>query len=56
MDVLKQPHDKFFRSTFGQVKVASNFLSNYLPKDLVNIIDMSTLEPQKESFLDEGLR
>ena len=56
MDVLKQPHDKFFRSTFGQVKVASDFLSNYLPKDLMNIIDMSTLEPQKESFLDENLK
>ena len=56
LDVLKQPHDKFFRSTFGQVKVASDFLSNYLPKDLMNIIDMSTLEPQKESFLDENLK
>lgn len=56
MDVLKQPHDKFFRSTFGQVKVASDFLNNYLPKDLANIIDMNTLEPQKESFLDADLK
>ena len=54
--MIKQPHDKFFRSTFGQVKVASDFLSNYLPKDLINIIDMNTLEPQKESFLDENLK
>lgn len=56
MDVLKQPHDKFFRSTFGQVEIASDFLSNYLPKDLIKIIDMNTLEPQKESFLDEDLK
>lgn len=56
MDVLKQPHDKFFRATFGQLKVASDFLSAYLPNDLLNIIDMSTLEPQNGTFLDEDLK
>ena len=56
MDLLKQPHDKFFRATFGQLKVASDFLSNYLPSDLLNIIDMSTLETQNGTFLDEDLK
>ena len=55
LDVLKQPHDKFFRSIFGQVDSAADFLTNYLPKELMQIIDMDTLEPQKESFLDEKL-
>ena len=56
MDVLKQPHDKFFRSTFGQVLVASDFLNNYLPKELIKIIDIDTLEPQKDSFINEKLK
>ncbi len=56
MDVLKQPHDKFFRSTFGQVEVASDFLTNYLPTGLSEIIDIDTLELQKDSFLDETLK
>lgn len=56
MDVLKQPHDKFFRSTFGNVEVASDFLVNYLPTELISMIDIDTLEPQKESFLDEKLK
>ncbi len=56
MDILKQPHDKFFRSIFGRVTSASDLLANYLPTDLVETIDISTLEPQKGSFLDEKLK
>lgn len=49
MEPLNQIHDKYFRATFGNVSFASDFLKNYLPKDLTNIIDMKTLEPQKDS-------
>lgn len=56
MEPLNQPHDKYFRATFGNVSFASDFLKNYLPKDLTNIIDMKTLEPQKDSYLDKQLK
>lgn len=56
MDTLNQPHDKYFRATFGEVGFASNLLTSYLPKDLLNLVDISTLEPQKESYLDKKLQ
>lgn len=56
VDALNQPHDKYFRGTFGKVSFASDFLQSYLPKDLLNIIDMDTLEPQKDSYLDKQLK
>lgn len=56
MDTLNQPHDKYFRATFGEVGFTSNLLTSYLPKGLLNLVDMSTLEPQKESYLDEKLQ
>ena len=56
LDVLKQPHDKFFRSTFGQVEIASDFLKNYLPQELSEIVDIDTLELQNDTFLNEKLK
>lgn len=56
MDVLKQPHDKFFRSTFGKVEIASDFLKNYLPQDLSEIVDINTLKLQNDTFLNEKLK
>lgn len=56
VDALNQPHDKYFSATFGKVSFASDFLKSYLPKDLLNIIDMDTLEPQKDSYLNKQLK
>lgn len=56
MDILNQPHDKYFRAIFGEVSFATDFLNNYLPRDVLDIIDLDTLEPQKESYLDKKLR
>lgn len=52
---LKNPHDLFFKGTFGNVTVAGDFLTNYLPESVVRHIDIATLEPQKDSFIDEKL-
>ncbi|KAF1083697.1 hypothetical protein SPSYN_03154 [Sporotomaculum syntrophicum] len=53
---IQNPHDKFFKKTFGDVDVAGNFLDNYLPQNIVDIIDMDTLEPQKDSFINNELQ
>ena len=52
---IQNPHGKFFKSTFGNVAIAKDFLNNYLPQDLIHIIDIDTLEPQKDSYIDEKL-
>lgn len=53
---IQNPHDKFFKKTFGDVAVAKDFLNNYLPQKLMGIIDIETLEPQKDSYIDEELK
>jgi len=41
---IQNPHDKFFKETFSNVEVAKDFVRNYLPKSIVEIIDMKTME------------
>jgi predicted transposase/invertase (TIGR01784 family) len=53
---IQNPHDKFFKETFGNIEVAKDFLNNYLPESIINVIDIDTLEPQKDSFINEELQ
>jgi len=40
MSVVKKPHDKFFKETLSDLETAKDFMKNYLPKDLLGIIDL----------------
>lgn len=53
---VQNPHDRFFKETFGKVEVAKDFLNNYLPENIIRIIDIDTLEPQKDSFINQELQ
>lgn len=53
---IQNPHDKFFKETFSNVEVAKDFIRNYLPQSIVEIIDMKTMQPQKDSFINEELQ
>ena len=53
---IENPHDKFFKEIFGKVEVAKDFLNNYLPENIMKVIDVDTLEPQKDSFINEELQ
>lgn len=53
---IQNPHDKFFKETFGKVEVAKDFLNNYLPDNIMKIVEMDTLEPQKDSFINKELQ
>ena len=48
MEPLNQPHDKYFRATFGKVSFASDFLKSYLPKDLLNIVGTNNRANNKD--------
>ena len=52
---LISPHDKFFKEIFGKPELAADFVRHYLPQSIVNSLDLTSLEVQKESFLDEEL-
>lgn len=53
---IENPHDKFFKETFGHVEVAKSFLHNYLPPSIMKIVDDGTLYPEKDSFIGKELK
>lgn len=55
-DKISNIHDKFFKSTFGDLEVATDFLKNYLPTEILEILDLATIETQNGSFVDKKLK
>lgn len=53
---VKRPHDKFFKETLGDPEIAKDFLANYLPESLSGKMDLSSLQRQSGSFVDENLQ
>jgi len=53
MDIINNPHDKFFKETLGKEDVARDFLQNYLPENILGIIDIDTINPLKDSFIKD---
>jgi predicted transposase YdaD len=39
---LTNPHDRFFKELFSRREVAQDFMSHYLPPELVALLDLST--------------
>lgn len=56
MGKINQPHDKYFKSTFGEVDFAKDFLENYLPKELTDLIEVDTIEAQPTTYITKELR
>ncbi len=56
MSELSNPHDKFFKETFSRLEIARDFLQNYLPPAVSVLLDISTLELRKDSFIDSDLQ
>ncbi len=50
------PHDAYFKATFGRIDFAKEFLKNYLPPELVDIINIETLSPEPTSYLTKELK
>jgi len=51
----QKPHDTFFKETFAKGDVAKSFIEHYLPKEILDAVDIQSLEPQKDSFVREDL-
>ena len=52
---VTNPHDKLFRKTYGDKENARSFLTNYLPDQVLKLVDLSTLEISKDSFIEKEL-
>lgn len=56
MGIINQPHDKFFKEMFGNVDLAKDFMTNYLPKEVLNVVDVETISPQNVSYIEGNLK
>lgn len=54
-DNVTNPHDKLFRETWSNLENAGSFLQHYLPGDVLRLMDLSTLEICKDSFVEKEL-
>jgi len=52
---IATPHDRFFRQVFGQPDIAADFLARYLPAPIAASLDLSTVAPQPDTFIDPDL-
>jgi Uncharacterized conserved protein len=51
----QNPHDKFFKDTFSNPLVTRDFIESYLPESILKMVDLSELEIQNGSHVDEEL-
>ncbi|MBF0474490.1 MAG: Rpn family recombination-promoting nuclease/putative transposase [Deltaproteobacteria bacterium] len=56
MNQIKYGHDRFFKSVFSGKEEARDFLLNHLPESVVGLLDLDSLEPGKDTFVDQELR
>ena len=52
--IVHQSHDKLFRASMSDIRVASDFFSAHLPDVLLSKLDFATLSLQKSTFIDEA--
>ena len=48
------PHDAFFKRVMENQLSAKNFLKQYLPDNVKNIVNLNTIEVQKESYIESN--
>jgi predicted transposase YdaD len=54
-DLLHQPHDKFFKSTFECREVVQEYLQAFLPENMVQKINYQNMELDPTSYVNEAL-
>ena len=52
---MDNPHDSVVRQTLGRPEVAAGYFRYNLPKDLLDHLDLGTLERVQDSFVDPEL-
>lgn len=50
------PHDRYIRSIMTNPNVIKEFFKENLPEKVRNSIDFTSIEPQKDSFIDDKLK
>ena len=50
------PHDRYFKQLLGDKKRAQHFIRGAFPPALLQKLQLQTLQPEPDSYLDEELR
>lgn len=56
MKIINNPHDVFFKETMSNIDTARDFVSNYLPENILNMINTDEMEIVKGSFVEKDLQ
>ena len=49
-------HDKYIKTVLSDINVAKKFLSSFLPDDVLQFIDLETLQYAETDFVLQGLK
>lgn len=52
----KTNHDSFIKKALENPVIAQEFLSEYLPEEYKALIDLSTIKPEKETYIEASLK
>lgn len=55
MEKIKNPHDKIFKETMSDIETAKDFFRNYLPEELLKLIDLDNISVDKDSYIEKEL-
>ena len=56
MKKIVSPHDKLFKLSMQEKKVAADFFKQHLPVDIQKLLQFDTLHLESESFIDQEQR
>ena len=56
MKKLNNPHDKFLKETLSRKENAVGFIQNYLPQEIVAMIDLDNIKIEKDSYITKNLQ
>ena len=53
---IRNPHDRLFKVVFGHKEAAQDLIRMGLSKTLLEFLDLETLQPEKDSFINEKMQ
>ncbi len=53
---LNNPHDKYFRAVLSNVEIAKDFVKAFVPKEVIDALEMEYFEQVTDSFIDQDLQ
>ena len=56
MSDINNVHDKFFKKNMSDKSTVRNMLQNYLPEQILNLINLDNMELKKNTMIEEELK